>query len=275
MLRLWRDKLFIGLSPERVTLVRGGTGLRPALRAKLSLPVPAGEGGWKPSMDLLTKTLQADKQWQNVDARVILANSFVRYQLIPWSENVSSSDERELYVRESFTQVYGDAAANWAYTMSEVARGAAWFCCAVDRELLSQLETVMLQSGSSLQSVVPHVMTAFNGIRKLIKTKNCWFVQIENDKLLLGLIQNGHWLTLSSRQIQGDAWQRELPLLLEREWRVHGMSQVPREVVITAPEAKQAALDGEGKWVFHWLRTSLPYGLSGRADAAYAMAMGA
>jgi len=271
---LWRDKLCIGLSPERLTLVRGSVGLRPALRAKHSLPVPAGEGAWKPAMELLHKTWLADKQWQNADAHVILSNSFVRYQLVPWSEEIASQDERDLYIRQSFAQVYGDAAANWVYSVSEVARGAAWFVGAMDREFLNQVEAVAQQAGCALRSVEPHVMPAFNGIRKLIKTRNCWFAQIENDRLLLGMIQNGHWLTLSSRQIQRDAWQRELPLLLEREWRINGMSQVPREVVISAPEAKQAALDGEGKWVFHWLRISLPYGLSGRADAPFAMALG-
>jgi hypothetical protein len=275
VLRLWRDQLSLALAPDRIVLVRARGGWRHPVMAKAMLPVSGAEAGWKPALDTLSKTLAADRQWQDAATSVVLSNSFVRYQLVPWSDEIGGAEERDAYVRQSFAQVYGDAAADWVYAVSDVPRGAAWLACALERDLLMQLEACVTQAGSKLVSVAPHIMPAFNGARHLLKRKDCWFVQVEKDKLLLALIAGGHWKTLSSRQIAGETWQHELPLLLEREWRLHGMHQVPREVVISAPEAHQAALDGEGKWVFHWLRPVLRYGLSGRAEAPYAMALGA
>ena len=120
----------------------------------------------------------------------------------------------------------------------------AWVACAVSRDLMLQLESVVAQADSDLVSVMPHVMTAFNGARSVLQKMDCWFVQVEKDKLLMALITGGHWQTLSSRQITGDRWQQELPLLIDREWRINGVQQVSREVVISAPEASQATMNG-------------------------------
>ena len=275
MLRLWRDRLSLAIAPDRIVLVRSSGGLRPQLIAKVIVPVPGAQAGWKPALDTLEKTLKSDRQWQNANASVVLSNSFVRYQLVPWSDEINGPEERTAYVRQSFTQVYGEAAAEWLYTVSDVARGAAWLACAMDQDLMTQLEVAVTQADLKLVSVAPHIMPAFNSARRALKNKDCWFVQVEKDKLLLALITGGHWQTISSRQIAGEHWQQELPLLLDREWRLNGMRQVSRVVVISAPEANQAALDGAGKWVFHWLRPALRYGLAVRADAPYAMAVGA
>lgn len=274
MLRLWRDQLSLAIAPDRIVLVRGSSGLRPKLIAKEIVSVTAAEGGWKGVLATLTQTLK-NVQWHDADVRVVLSNSFVRYQLVPWSDEVNSASERAAYVRQSFAQVYGDAAAEWIYVVSDVSRGAAWVACAMSRDLMLQLESVVTQAGSDLVSVTPHVMTAFNGARSAMQKMDCWFVQVEKDKLLMALITGGHWRTLSSRQITGERWQEELPMLLDREWRINGIHQVSREVVISAPEASQGAMNGAGKWVFHWLRPNFRYGLTGRADAPYAMALGA
>ena len=274
MLRLWRDHLSLAIAPDRLVLVRGSRGLRPTLIAKEIVPVTSSEGGWKGALETLAKTLKA-KQWHDAETHVVLSNSLVRYQLVPWSDEVNGAAERAVYVRQSFAQVYGDAAAEWMYVVSDVPRGGAWVACAVSRDLLSQLETSITQAGSHLVSVKPHVMTAFNGARRVLNNKSCWFVQVEKDKLLIALISQGRWQTLGSRQIVGEHWQQELPLLLDREWRLNGVSPVSREVIISAPESHQSALDGAGKWVFQWLRPAFRYGLAGRADALYAMALGA
>ena len=274
MLRLWRDQLSVALAPDRIVLVRGSSGLRPKLIAKEIIPVTSVEGGWKGALETLSKALAAT-QWQDADTQVVLSNNFVRYQLVPWSDEVNSAGERAAYVRQSFAQVHGEAAAEWTYVVSDVSRGAAWVACAASLDLMRQLDAAVAQVGSDLVSVMPHIMSAFNGARRAMQKMDCWFVQVEKEKLLMALITGGHWQTLSSRHIAGEHWQQELPMLLDREWRINGVSHVSREVVISAPESSQAAMNGAGKWVFHWLRPRFRYGLSGRADAPYAMALGA
>ena len=276
MLRLWRDRLHIAITPERIVLVRVSGGPAPKVLAKtnVAVPVDSEEGGWKHLLDTLSKALLADARWQDADTSIVLSNYFVRYQLIAWSDAVDSDEEREAYVRASFSQVYGEGVADWAYSVSETGRDAAWLAAAIDRDLLTQLADAIGQVRSKLVSLTPHLMPAFNAARREIKRDKAWFVQVENQKLLLGLILGGHWQSLSSRQMGDADWPLELPLLLDREWRLNGVGNAPRTVYIFAPEAKQGVLEGEGKWVFQWLHPTLKYGLSGRADSAYGMAVG-
>ena len=275
MLRLWRDRLFAAIEPDRLVLVRIHGRLRPQVVAKSIVPVLRTAGGWKPAVETLAKVLLADRQWQETEVQAVLSNDFVRYQRIPWSAEITNAEEREAYVRQSFAQVYGDGIAEWTYAVSGTGRGAAWLAGAVDRSLLAQLDAAVAPARSKLVSVMPHLMPAFNSARRRIKERDLWFVQLEKDQLLLMLILGGRWQAISRRHIQDQQWQTELPLLLDREWRLKGSGQAPRSVVISAPEAHQAALDGAGKWVFHWLRPALRYGFSGQADAPYATALGA
>ena len=244
-------------------------------KTNVPVPVDSEEGGWKHLMETLSKVLLADARWQDADTSIVLSNYFVRYQLIAWSDAVDSDEEREAYVRASFSQVYGEGVADWAYSVSETGRDAAWLAAAIDRALLTQLTDAIGYARSKLVSLTPHLMPAFNAARREIKRDKAWFVQVENQKLLLGLILGGHWQSLSSRQMSDADWPLELPLLLDREWRLNGVGNAPRAVYIFAPEAKQGVLEGEGKWVFQWLRPTLKYGLSGRADSVYGMAAGA
>ncbi len=277
MSRLWRDQVRIALALDRLVLVRVSGGLTPKLLAKTIVPVAGtqAEGGWKPAVETLGNVLLADRQWQDAQTSVVLSNYFVRYQLMAWSDEIETDEEREAYVRASFAQVYGEDSADWAYSVSETGRGASWLATAIDRPLLAQLEESTGNSRSKLVSVMPHLMPAFNAARREIKHHDAWLVQVENKKLLLGLILGGHWQSIGSRQVSDEAWQQELPLLLDREWRLNGTGNTPRAVYISAPEAKQAALGGEEKWIFHWLRPKLKYGFAGRTDDAYAMAVGA
>lgn len=277
MSRLWRDQVRIALAPGRLALVRVSGGLAPKLLAKTIVPVADDhpEAGWKPAVEALAKALAADRQWQDAAVSVVLSNYFVRYQLMAWSDEIETDEEREAYVRASFSQVYGEGVADWACSVSETGRGASWLAAAIDRPLLAQLEESIGNSRSKLVSVMPHLMPAFNAARREIKHHDAWLVQVENKKLLLGLILGGHWQSIGSRQVSDEAWQQELPLLLDREWRLNGTGNAPRAVYVSAPEAKQVAPDGEGKWTFHWLHPKLKYGFAGNADVAYAMAVGA
>lgn len=274
---LWRDKVLIALSPERVVLLRLRRGLRPQRVANTVIAVPPGAAdvAWKAPVEALARLLLASKEWQDADVSVVLSNHFARYQLVPWSEAVTRREERDAYVREVYAQVYGEGAGEWALRVSETGIDAPWLACAVDRALLDQIEEAVTHGKGKLVSVMPHLMSVFNAMRSTLRARDAWFVQVERGRLLLGLILNGQWQALSSRQIAGDGWHRELPLLLEREAQLKGLTHIPRGVYVSAPEAQQAVLDGAGKWVYRWLRPKLGFGLSGLDDAPYAMVLGA
>ncbi len=277
MSRLWPDRVAVAITPARIVLVRTHGLLRPKVVAKSSLAVSGTDtaNSWQPALDTLAKLMHSDAQWQAATVNVVVSNHFVRYQLIPWSAVVSSAAMRTAYVRESFAQVYGDSAATWTYSVNPTRHGAAWFASAIDQTLLTQLEDAVGQGQSKLRSVVPYLMPAFNRARRMLKDKNLWFVQQEPGKLLLMLVIDGRWQAVSSHQVDAAHWQTQLPLLLEREWHLHGSGSLPRRVVMAAAEIPPLPLDDTGTWLFDWLPPVAHAGLNASSDSHYAMALGA
>src|SRR5512143_3410684 len=84
----WRNHLYIALCPDRVVMLYIQRGLRPRLGAKLEMPCE-GEHGWECTLAALAG-VAANPEWQNADVTVVLSNHFVRYQLVPWSDQLSS-----------------------------------------------------------------------------------------------------------------------------------------------------------------------------------------
>ena len=274
---LWRDRMAVAVTPSRIVLVRTHGLLRPKVVAKSSVAVAGTDtaNSWQPALDTLAKLMHNDTQWQAATVNVVVSNHFVRYQLIPWSAMVSSAAMRSAYVRESFAQVYGDSTATWDYSVSTTRHGAAWFASAIDQPLLTQLEDAVGQGQSTLRSVVPYLMPVFNRARRMLKEKNMWFVQMEPNKLLLILVIDGRWQAVSGHQVSTGQWQTQLPLLLEREWHLHGSGSMPRRVVMAAADIAPLTLDDTGTWQFDWLPPVAHTGLSADGDSHYAMALGA
>lgn len=273
---LWRDRLALAIAPQRIVLVRTHGWLRPQVVAKSIVEIPAAHavGGWQPALDALAGVVQHDSQWQRLNVHAVLSNHFVRYQLIPWSAQIRNADERAAYVRASFAQVYGDGTAQWACTVSRTRRGAAWIASAVDQALLTQLEDLLGQTQSQLHSAAPYLMPAYNRARPAIQGKNLWFVQVEHDKLLLLLILDGRWHAIGSHPLDATTWPAQLPLLLEREWHLHGSGTMPRKLVISAPDTPPVALDEAGAWQVQWLPLRVHPGFAAASAAPYAMALG-
>lgn len=271
------ERLAIGLAPERVAILRLH-GWRRQLVARAVYNVPAvhavGMQAWEPALNVLRQALLTEARWHKADAQVTLANTFVRYQLLPASDAISSAEEEAAYVQASFAQIHGDAAADWVYAVAEGKRGGPWFASAIDRALVARLEQTLQEAQCRLSALVPHLAATFNDLRPAIKSRDLWFVQAEPRKLMLGLIVDGRWQALQSRLTAEETWLAELPLLLDRERRVQALAAPPRRVLIVASDTAPRVLNGAGKWEFEWLRAKWRAGYSAPADAPYALALG-
>jgi hypothetical protein len=271
--RLWRDQLRLALSPERVVAVRISGGLRPRLLAKQIISCKAGTPNWHGVVESISEALLTRAEWQDAQARVVLSNHFVRYQLLPWSDEISSDEELLAYARQSFGQVHGEAAKSWAVTVDVPHRGEPTLASAMDRALSEELDEAFAASKTTLVSVQPYLASIYNKQRGSFADESAWFVMVENGKLLLSLITDEHWRSIAVRNVSMDGWQEELPLMLDREWRLKGIAEGPRLVYLYGPEVRNAPLLNSGKWRFEWLRPKLTFGLSPQTDAPYVMAL--
>lgn len=275
---LWPDRLAVGLAPDRVTLLRL-QGWRSHVTEKAAYSVPSAAllnagHAWEPALETLAQVLRAEPRWQHAVAQVVLSNSFVRYQLLAAASAISNAAEQAAYVQASFAQIHGEATADWVYALADGNRSGAWVGSAIDRALMFRLEHVLGEAHCRLNSLTPHIGPAFNDARRAIKTRDLWFVQLEPSKLLLGLIVGGRWRALVSRAVNSENWTKELSVLLNREWRLQGLTKAPRKVYVSAPEVAAQRLNGSGKWEVEWLRARPRAGFVSPADAPYALALG-
>jgi hypothetical protein len=215
----------------------------------------AGECSWRGPLQALQSVLP-DMRDSRAEATVILSNQFMRYALVPWSENLANAEEELAYSRHCFTRVYGQVAENWILRVDHGMTGAPRLASAVDADLIDGLHGVFDTAGIPLKSIQPNLMAAFNASRRNMPQNSAWFAVLEPGNLTLGLLDHGHWLQVRSLRI-GGVWHAELPLILEREAYLADKPAVSREVYVWGTGVGEAPFPETGSWQFHALGHAL------------------
>ena len=213
---LWRNKqLRVGLAPDRIYI----TGAK-------SVDLAANDGSWNTPVEALAATLKGE-------AAVVLADQFVRYALLPYSETLKTAEQWQALATHRFNTLHGPRAAEWQINVTETAPMGPRLACAVDRTLITRLAEVFTAAGLHLASVQPFLVAAFNRIRKSVGNGSCWIVVEEPGRLTLALIQRGMWIAIRGRRAD-KGWRNVLPEILERESAFLGLSQPVTRVIICA-----------------------------------------
>jgi len=215
---LKKKHLRIGLGAKRV-MVSGSK----------AIELPAADD-WRVAIDALPEILKAHK---SREASVVLADQFVRYALLPWSDAVKTPEQWLALARHRFSALHGAASAAWDVKVTETAPLGARLACAVDRELIEGLASAFVGVGVHLVSVQPFLVAAFNRIRQTVGSGSCWIVVEEPGRLTLALIQRGAWVAIRSRR-SDDRWRTMLPEILERESAFLGLDQSCTRVIVCA-----------------------------------------
>src|SRR5258705_3268573 len=165
---------------------------------------------WRASVDLLPLVLES---FRNQKASVVIADQFVRYTLLPWSDTLKTHAQWLALARHRFCAIHGPLAAEWEIKFAETAPAGPRLACAADREMIDELAAKFTAAGVHLQSVQPFMIAAFNQVRHLTGG-SCWLVVEEPGRLTLPFIQHGPWVAIPSRRID-QRWRKGLPEAIE------------------------------------------------------------
>lgn len=262
----WREQLCVALSPEQVVLLHLGRGGRRARRGRI-VPCPAAaadEAIWAPALRALRDILPEYAR-SRAEVSLVLSNHFVRYQLLPWSDQLGSEAEEQAYGRYGFSQVYGPAAEGWAIRLSGRGGDEPWLASAVDRELVAGLERAVAEAGLRLRAIEPWLMAAYNRRRGQLVGDPAWFALAEPGRVCLGLLRQGGWRDLACFPI-AETSLAGLPALIERQQLLADVTDAPVYVLAPAGEAKP---DGEG---LEWLGQATISGLPANQAGPFQMA---
>ena len=269
MLPLWRDRIGVELSPQRVAWVRMARGLLPEVVAKgvENVSPQADAPVWQAALARL-KQMMAGEAWKNAELTVVLSNHFVRYDCLPWNEAVNKEDEQLALARHRLAQVYGAVAQTWALRLSPAGKGASRLVAAMDEALLETIKFATTEAKLKLHSIQPYLMASFNRYAKNLAQGDGWFVAAEGGRFALALFRGGRWQQI---QLRGGDGMGALHDWLERENLSGGGETFCREVFLFAPELEREAVLPD--YQLHRLELPACRGYSPITDVQYAMAM--
>lgn len=216
MLRLWPDKYYVVLCPDRLEVIRRSRGLRRAVDLKLAeVIVPYVDGpAWRAAAEAFDRFL-ATPEIGAGDLGVVLSNHFVRYLLVPWSAQIASEEEFHNYAAAAYEEVYGEAASGWEVSVSAERSGAPRLAAAIDRPLIEAIRIALANTRLRLTSVQPYLMAAYNRIAQPRRENDFVFMLVEPDRACILVAQGGKWCHVSAKPASPDP--AELSGLLERE----------------------------------------------------------
>ena len=172
--------------------------------------------------------------WQAANARVVLSDLWVRYAIVPWSDELQGNAERLTHARYALADIYGDLVANWTVRLSDPVPGRAQIACAMPTALFSDLSDLIEQRGLRLLSLQPQLIAAFNRWRERLPESGAWFVSIEEGSLAAARLAPGGWDRVHVVRIGRD-WEVELKRL-QTFARLAGARPEDGRVFVEAPQ---------------------------------------
>jgi len=209
---LWRDEIAIYLAPRKIALARRERGLRPRVSAATEVAVPEGRiGDTAPAFSRLAEVL-AEPTWQNAMARIVIADPWVRFGLVPAPMQRLDSEGRRAHARYVLADTYGEALKDWNIVIQDGPPDLAAVVCAMPGDLKPALEAVLAPAQLTMVSLQPQLVVAFNAWRDRLPRTESWFVSLEDGWLSAVHVANGAWDRVHMARLSGD-WTVELERL--------------------------------------------------------------
>ena len=136
----WREQISARIAPGGITLLRNSCGPRRRVLDRQSVTTSTPDStAWQPVVELLGAQIEALK-WRNADLGVVLGGHLARYLVLPWMDNLRDADAL-VFARQSFVDVHGKAAEDWAICLSRAVRGLPRIAAAADRKMIEALHS--------------------------------------------------------------------------------------------------------------------------------------
>jgi hypothetical protein len=232
---LWRDEVGAYLSPHRLCLVRMKRGVKPTHVAEHEQRFEgARTDSWAAALEAFAASL-AQSPWAGTCTRVVIADHWARYAIVPWVAALNSAEERLAHGRQLLTSLYGEAVAGWDLRISEAPPQATRVVCAVPGELLAGVRAACAAHGNTLLSLQPQLVAAYEAWRHCLPQANAWFVSVEQGSLAAARLGRHGWDRVHGVRIGSD-WMRELKRL-QTFGRLASNSPQEGQVYVDAPHA--------------------------------------
>lgn len=193
----WLDRLTLFIHPQQIVLERQPW--RGAIsRQSADVAQPAnGEADWQPALVAAEVLLKADGK-RGGSLRIVVADHFVRYALLPWSENISGQKMRQTMARALLRNTLGDKAEALEIALDRPAYGKNGIAAGVDRQLLAGLRSAAKARRLRLRNLQPRLIAELAGRHKQLA--DGWFASIDREWLTLVGLRDGEIVRLRNHR---------------------------------------------------------------------------
>lgn len=207
---LWPETVRVAVCPERVFASGAGHPVQ-----------PSGERPWTAAAQALLPLLSS-LGVRRARVSITLSNRFARFVALPFSPALNTEAAWQAFAARRFEDLHGVKPGIQSILVSPAERGSTRIGCAVDRDLVETIRSLLQSAGHRLVNLKPHFAAAFNLARRRFSGRDGWFVSQEPGQLTLGLAVSGGWSLVRQRRV-GDDWADELPGMLRREAQMAGL----------------------------------------------------
>jgi hypothetical protein len=185
---LFRPPLEIRLMADDVHLAAGAWSARQRVAAGAATP---GDPAWGGAVRALGELLAAGSGGAR-RARVLLADRFVRYCLIPREAGLARPADLAAWARHAFRAEYGAAVEGWRVCVDTDTAGAS-IAALIETGLHQGLTDACAKAGLRLESLAPHFAATQARLAARVRERAAWFAVVESGHLAAGLRAGGTW----------------------------------------------------------------------------------
>jgi hypothetical protein len=238
----WRDEVAVHLGPRSVAVARRGR------VATAEVPAGAAPGDVGPAVECLARLAAAEGARAGA-ARVVVADHWARYAVVPWSGARLDAAGRLRLARYLLADTYGEEVAGWAVALDDGPPGRPILACALPQALRGTLEEALSPARLRLASLRPQLVAAFNAWRRRLPADDAWFATVDEGSLAAVHLSRGGWDRVHVARTSPD-WVVELERLQALGQVTQGSGR-PGRVFVEAPAAlRRGAPAGAG---LEWL----------------------
>jgi hypothetical protein len=246
----WHDEIGVHLAPSRLLLIRMGRGFKRKVIVQHERAIGNASGtDWTGTLAVLDELFK-QPEWQRAPTRLVLADCWVRYALVPWAAALSSADEQLSHARQVLVRLYGGAVGEWSVCLSQAPPGQARVACAMPEELLSTLREIHTRHAMKILSLQPQLLVAYGNWRAQLPASGAWFVTIGEGTLAAARLGERTWDRIHNVRIGSD-WTRDLKRL-QVFGRLASARPEEGQVYVDAPAAWREVAGSAGQNL-HWL----------------------
>jgi hypothetical protein len=204
--------------PYTLAISQQGIALRTAEGNQLLAPQWDG-------MEQLTELLAKHSAVLNQQTvNVVLSNTFVRYLVLPWQDNVVKESDWQAIAKHAFRQQFDAAANDWRVAVSFGGYGQTILAAAIDESLCTQLAVIAQQFDFKLGQILP-LLTVLDK-----PTDKDWAMLAEPQRITLCQLRDEQWQQILIDAPQAGKEYDAADKLIERSLLSVSPSEQPRKI---------------------------------------------